>query len=328
MDPASKDSHTEEVTARLRRYGLYHEESAPNLIISGNHYPGSAGALKGWGVLPSHSTEIVLRHSEVISFTVRLIPDFSRPASQKSTIKKFQRSLNHIGELPFAINQALNLDLDPHDAPEKSPWKDVLRIEIEGPSHLHLTLLDIPSPAQGISNIETGYEEDTGASIAETASFASGSNTPTHTSITESFFSPRPPPAPAREAVPHAGKTFVIRDREHGGVITLKEGHLQVSPHIPRAGGCHWNCIERDGWLGFRNGVSGQFFGHDSKGKFHCKVMHHRNNEWFCARAHPAGGHLLLMLHGDKFRQMKIGSDGTELVETDGQGTAWHFIEV
>ncbi|RAL65970.1 hypothetical protein DID88_005631 [Monilinia fructigena] len=130
MNPPSEDPHTEEVIARLRKHGLYREESAPNLIISGNLYPGSAEALKGWGVLPSHSTEIILRHSEVISFTVRLIPDFLRPASQQSIIKKFQKSLNHIGELPFAINQALNLDLDPKDAPDKRPWKDALRIEI------------------------------------------------------------------------------------------------------------------------------------------------------------------------------------------------------
>ncbi|QSZ36623.1 hypothetical protein DSL72_006503 [Monilinia vaccinii-corymbosi] len=323
MNPPSEDPYAEEVLARLRNYNLYREEPSSNLIICGNIYPGGSDALRGWGVLPSHSTEIVLRHSEVISFTVRLIPDFSRPASQKSTIKNFQKSLNHIGELPSAVRQAMTLALDPKDEPNKTPWKDVLRIEIEGPSQLHLTLLDVPSLVSGGPKIETGHE-DHAAPIAETASFTAGSNTPTHTATTEDFLS-RPPPG---DTVPHAGTTFMIRDRNCGGVITLEEGTLQVSPSVPRAGGYHWACIERDGWFGFRNCVSGRFFGHDAKGKFHCKVLHHRNHEWFCTRAHPSGGHLLLMLHGDKFRQMKVGKDGTELVETDGEGTAWDFIEV
>lgn len=34
------------------------------------------------------------------------------------------------------------------------------------------------------------------------------------------------------------------------------------------------------------------------------------------------------MLHGDKFRQMKVGTEETELLEVDGEGTAWDFVEV
>lgn len=329
MNPSPKDPNMEQLIAKLRKYGLDRQESPPHLIISGNLSNGEGIWFKpkeDCRLSTPFSTEIVLRHGEITSLTVRLIPDFSRPASQKSLIKTFQKSLAHLGELPNAVylaNKEIYMILDTKDLPDKTPWKDVLRIEIEGPSQPHLTLLDIPSLLGNISKIETGYEEDNAASIAET-SFTAGSNTPTHTAITEDFFSP----PSSHDTVPHAGKTFMIRDRNHGGVITLKEGILQVSPNVPRAGGCHWTCIERDGWFGFRNCVSGQFFGHDNKGKFHCKVQHHRNHEWFCTRAHPEGGHLLLMLHGDKFRQMKIGNDDTELVETDGEGTAWDFIEV
>lgn len=281
-------------------------------------------------MLPSYSTEIILRHSEVISFTVRLIPDISRPTSQKSFIKAYQQSLNHIGELPLAVSSAMirASELDSSDGTSPQLWKDALRIEIEGPSQLHLTLIDIPSLSgliQSLPKIETGYQNSNAPSISQISSFTSGSNTPTHTAVTEDFSFPSPL---SRDTVPYAGKTFMIRDRNHGGVITLKEGTLQLSPNIPRAGGFHWKCIERNGWFGFRNCISGQFFGHDAKGKFHCKVPHHRAHEDFCTRAHPSGGHLLLMLHGDKFRQMKIGSDGKELVEVDGEGTTWDFIEV
>ncbi|KAI9641974.1 hypothetical protein NHQ30_009843 [Ciborinia camelliae] len=328
MNPSPKDPQMEELIAKLRKHGLDLEESLPHLVISGNLSAGGGFILKEDSKLRTpFSTEIVLRHSEVASFTVRLIPDFSRPASQKSIIKAFQKSITHLGELPSVVylaNREIYMILDTKDLPDKTPWKDILRVEIEGPSQPHLTLLDIPSLLRSISKIDTGYEEDDAASIADPTCFTAGSSTPTHTAITENLFSS----PPFRNTVPYAGKTFTIRDRNHGRVITLKEGTLQVSPNIPRAGGCHWTCIERDGWFGFRNCVSGQFFGHDGKGKFHCKVSHHRNHEWFCTRAHPSGGHLLLMLHGDKFRQMKIGNDDTELVETDGEGTAWDFIEV
>ncbi|ESZ96644.1 hypothetical protein SBOR_3011 [Sclerotinia borealis F-4128] len=325
--PQAQDPLAEELIAKLRKYGLDRDESLPHLVISGNLSAGRDSVLRDWKLHTPFSTEIVLRCSEVTSFTIRLIPDFSRPASQKSIIKAFQKSITHIGELPavvFLATTKIHTVPDTKDLPDKTPWKDVLRIEIEGPSQPHLTLLDIPSLLGNISRINNGCYEDNTASIAETTSFTAGSNTPTHTAITEDFF----PPVASRDTVPHAGRTFMIRDRDHGRVIALKEGTLQVSPNIPRAGGCHWICIERDGWFGFRNSVSGQFFGHDGKGKFHCKVSHHRNHEWFCTRAHPSGGHLLLMLHGDKFRQMKIGNDDTELVETDGEGTAWDFIEV
>ncbi|KAM0165102.1 hypothetical protein ACHAPG_000353 [Botrytis cinerea] len=328
MNP-SKSLHVDELIAKLQKYGLEREESLPHLIISGDLSDTEGSGLKDWKLRTPFSTEIVLRQSEISSLTVRLIPDFSRPASQKSDIKSFQKSLTHIGELPNAVQLAsakVYMFLDAKNLPDKTPWKDVLRIEIEGPLQPNLTLLDIPSLLANISKVETGYEEDNAASIAETTSFTAGSNTPTHTVMTEDFLSHRR--SLSHDTVPHAGKTFMIRDRNHGGVITLKEGVLQISPNVPRAGGCHWTCIERDGWFGFRNCVSGQFFGHDSKGKFYCKVTHHRNNEWFCTRAHPSGGHLLLMLHGDKFRQMKIGNDDTKLVETDGEGTAWDFIEV
>lgn len=327
MNPSPIDPHVKELIAKLRKHGLDRKESLPHLIISGNLSSGDVLSGEDWKLRTPFSTEITLRHSEATSFTLRLIPDFSRPASQKSSFNAFQRSLTHIGELPNAVylaNKEIYTILDSKGLPDKTPWKDVLRIEIEGPTQPHLTLLDIPSLLKNISEVEIGYEENNAVAKSETASFTTGSNTPTHTAMTEDFFSH----TRSLDTVPHAGKTFMIRDRSRGGIITLKEGSFQVSPTIPRAGGCHWTCTERDGWFGFRNCVSGRFFGHDGNGKFHCKVLHHRAHEWFCTRAHPSGGHLLLMLHGDKFRQMKIGNDDTELVETDGEGTVWDFIEV
>ncbi|TEY61134.1 hypothetical protein BOTCAL_0174g00160 [Botryotinia calthae] len=323
-----KNLHVDELIAKLQKYGLEREESLPQLIISGDLSDIGGSGSKDWKLRTPFSTEIVLRQSEISSLTVRLLPDFSRPASQKSDIKSFQKSLAHIGELPNAVQLAsaiIHTLLDANNLPDKRPWKDVLRIEIEGPLQPNLTLLDIPSLLANISKVDTGHGEDNAASIAET-SFTTGSNTPTHTIMTEDLISRHR--SLSHCTVPYAGKTFMIRDRNHGGVITLKEGVLQVSPNIPQAGGCHWACVERDGWFGFRNCVSGQLFGHDNEGKFHCKVSHHQSHESFCTRAHPSGGHLLLMLHLEIFRQMVIGNDGTELVETDGEGTAWDFIEV
>lgn len=125
---------------------------------------------------------------------------------------------------------------------------------------------------------------------------------------------------------PWPGNTFVIYNKETGLSITVVGGKLQVSPEFTLRGGYHWDCVEKNGWLGFRNCVSGRFIGHDSKGNFIANVSHHQGHEYFCARRHPEGGYILLMRHGDNMVKMAIGNDGKSLIETKNEGTRWEFI--
>ncbi|KAL3476596.1 hypothetical protein BJX99DRAFT_227672 [Aspergillus californicus] len=175
--------------------------------------------------------------------------------------------------------------------------------------------------------------------------------TPTHTSPPASIFD-RERPLPSTRTprmplpiCPRKGITFLIRDPLTGLVINLDDGILRLHPgqrgngpsDTPHHGrDSHWHCVENENlWLGFRNAVSGRYIGRndDTKGKcrFIVEAPRHDEWEWFCAREHPLGGHVLLVKVRKGFRAMKIGGDGGREVLVAGRGkdgTAWEFIEV
>ncbi|KAI1413305.1 hypothetical protein F5Y13DRAFT_198567 [Hypoxylon sp. FL1857] len=128
--------------------------------------------------------------------------------------------------------------------------------------------------------------------------------------------------------VPWPGNIYIIRDPESHRQITLVDGELRLEPHLGNQGGYHWKCIEKAGYLGFRNPSDNLHIGHDNRGNFIAQKTHHKEWEYFNTRAHPDGGHLLLMAHSDGQRKMTIGPDGQRLVETNGAGTAWEFEKV
>ncbi|KAL2826756.1 hypothetical protein BJY01DRAFT_229559 [Aspergillus pseudoustus] len=157
--------------------------------------------------------------------------------------------------------------------------------------------------------------------------------------------------APTSAVAPHPNATFIIRDRSTGLVIALKDGELGLHPDekSPSSGGhitsyehqhgrgSHWHCVENeDFWLGFRSSVSKQYIGHNNKKennkwRFIAKADQHRGWEYFCAREHPEGGHVLLVKHYDGFRAMKVGGkDGRELLVVDRKegGTPFDFIKI
>lgn len=158
-----------------------------------------------------------------------------------------------------------------------------------------------------------------------TASMADGDgcNTPTHTTITEGGYDTL-----VTEAVPGPDEIFIIRNRENGMAITLVDGQLQLCEGLTAPGGSHWRCVEREGWLGFRNCVSGTYIGHDDRKNFVARVSHHMTHEYFCVRPHPKkGGYELLMRHGNELWRMNVGSDGKSLVETKHDGVTWDFFK-
>ncbi|KAM0207089.1 hypothetical protein ACHAPA_004968 [Fusarium lateritium] len=152
------------------------------------------------------------------------------------------------------------------------------------------------------------------------ASTIDGASTPTHTTITEI-------PTDCTESVPYPGAVFIIRHRDSGKVITIINGELRLYKGFNPRGGFHWECIERDKWLGFRNCISGKYIGHDGRQKFIAKVDRHQTHEYFALRPSPKGGYELLMRHGNELWGMAIGEDGSELVETKGDGALWDFLK-
>ena len=96
--------------------------------------------------------------------------------------------------------------------------------------------------------------------------------------------------------VPWPGSTYIIRSVSSGHVMTLLDGRILLTQPGGR-GSIHWVCVETNGWLGFRNTVSGKFLGHDNYGNLSCFAQRHQGWEHFCSRSRPEGGCVLLMKH-------------------------------
>lgn len=98
------------------------------------------------------ATEIILRRGNKNSLTIKVIPDPSRPAAMQESIRRFKESITDFDELPSLMNKAMetmgiesDLDSNPNS---RAFAKDVLSIEIEGPSRPQLTLVDLPGLIQ------------------------------------------------------------------------------------------------------------------------------------------------------------------------------------
>ncbi|KAL4726710.1 hypothetical protein ACLX1H_005599 [Fusarium chlamydosporum] len=122
------------------------------------------------------------------------------------------------------------------------------------------------------------------------------------------------------ESVPYPGAHFIIRHRDSNKVITLINGELQLAEGLNPKGGFHWECIERDRWLGFRNCVSGTIIGHNDRKKFVARADKHQSYEYFTLRHSPKGGYELLTKHDFELWSMTIADDGKGLVETKEEG--------
>ncbi|KAI2616949.1 hypothetical protein GGS26DRAFT_577733 [Hypomontagnella submonticulosa] len=170
------------------------------------------------------------------------------------------------------------------------------------------------------------------------SSTVAGDLTPTHTTTTDDLLNdirPQSPTSPI-DAVPWPGHTFIIRDPVSGRQITIVGGELRLEHHAGDRGGYHWICVEKDGWLGFRDPVHNMYMGYntkgnrDTRGDYVAEVKHHKSCEYFCARKHPDGGCHLLSYHQgqEKLWKVTIGKDGHKLVRTMDEGTLWEFIRV
>lgn len=79
-----------------------------------------------------------------------------------------------------------------------------------------------------------------------------------------------------RDDIPTAKSTYLILHQPTnlvltlvGGKFTLHKVPVMLDEEHPLAGKCswHWECVEKDGWFGFRNAASGRYIGHDGTKK-------------------------------------------------------------
>lgn len=87
-------------------------------------------------------------------------------------------------------------------------------------------------------------------------------------------------------SAPWPGSTFVIRSASCGRFLTLFDGKIVLSHQDDRSS-MRWACSEREGWLGFRNPVSGKYIGYSGDGTLHCSAGRHKANACFAVRPMP-----------------------------------------
>ncbi|KIX08704.1 uncharacterized protein Z518_03361 [Rhinocladiella mackenziei CBS 650.93] len=133
-------------------------------------------------------------------------------------------------------------------------------------------------------------------------------------------------------SVPWPGSTFVIRSVSCGRVLTLLDGKI-VLAHRDNRGSIHWVCMETEGWLGFRNPVSGKYLGYSNNGTLCCSVEWQREHEHFTVRPMQEEGYVLLMTRRGSLRAVGIKeANGMECLATINEGVSgglvWEFIKV
>ncbi|XP_014557167.1 hypothetical protein COCVIDRAFT_97711 [Bipolaris victoriae FI3] len=138
-----------------------------------------------------------------------------------------------------------------------------------------------------------------------------------------------------QSSIPWPGRTFIIRSHDTGQVITFLDGEI-ILDKPGGFGTFRWRCVERRGWLGFRDPVSARYMGYDSRGWIRCAVDKHNDWEYICVRKRPEGGYVLLVLVENKLLPMGVCSQETggvvrqrvKIRDWNSEGIVWDFIEV
>ncbi|QSZ32353.1 hypothetical protein DSL72_001927 [Monilinia vaccinii-corymbosi] len=162
-----------DTVAKIRKCGLDSILSLPQLVVCGDQSAGKSSVLEALTEIPfprndnlctRFATEIILRHGQTSSITIKVIPDPSRPPKEQEAIKAFQESITNFEELPRIMDlatAAMGVSRTDTSDPEASAFSlDVLTIEVEGPTQPQLTLVDIPgliqSSTKGVSEQDVG----------------------------------------------------------------------------------------------------------------------------------------------------------------------------
>jgi hypothetical protein len=133
------------------------------------------------------------------------------------------------------------------------------------------------------------------------------------------------------EVVPWPGSTFLIIEKGTSRAITLHPTSdvvvTHISPHNAASAQnarSHWQCVEQNGYFGFRNVHSDTYLGHDNWGNIRATAKSLEAWEMFTPRRHPDGGYQLLSPHWADSLHFVDVSEGT-LRRTGGSGAVWEF---
>ena len=169
LDSLCNDSQLELLDAidSLRSQGVSYYVSLPQIIVCGDQSSGKSSILEAisgisfpvkGNLCTRFPTELVLRKTSHEGVNVSIVPDQFRNESQKHELSAFKVELNGLEGLPQLIEEAKSaMGISPH---VRAFSKDLLRIEISGPSQPHLTIVDLPGLIHSETKHQTAAEVD------------------------------------------------------------------------------------------------------------------------------------------------------------------------
>lgn len=130
--------------------------------------------------------------------------------------------------------------------------------------------------------------------------------------------------------VPSHGSTVIIRAVSSENVLTLLDGSVVLAP-IGSRGSIHWSCVEREGWLGFRNCSSNKFICHGWDGRLKCTAEERDGWRHLTLTPVPKGGYIMQMLDWWVLRPIVLSPEkGLQKLARTGNklsdGVVWEFI--
>jgi GTPase SAR1 family protein len=147
-----------DTVAQVRKCGLEGILALPQIVVCGDQSAGKSSVLEALTEIPfprndelctRFATEIIMRRATVDSLTIRVIPDDSRTGSGRQSIEAFHESITNFGELPDIMEKAMEvMGIGKAGSQPCAFARDVLSVEIEGPSRPQLTLVDLPGLIQ------------------------------------------------------------------------------------------------------------------------------------------------------------------------------------
>ncbi|KAJ5085228.1 hypothetical protein N7532_009999 [Penicillium argentinense] len=155
--------------AQARAHGIGDCISLPQIIVCGDQSVGKSSVLEGItsvpfprkdGLCTRFATEIILHDvpQQDTSITASIIPHPSRNDATFESLKNYSRSLSGYGELADVVEDvSKRMGLKTYtenDADAPAFVADILRIEVTGPTGLHLTIVDLPGLIEGSEDEE------------------------------------------------------------------------------------------------------------------------------------------------------------------------------
>lgn len=156
-----------DVVDKLRAQGLSDFTALPQLIVCGDQSSGKSSVLQAISGLSfprkdnlctRFATEVILRRVSTDGISVSIVPGHDRSTIDRDRLSNFRFSLLNANDFASLFEKAkITMGLTEHGSAFS---KDILRVEISGPSQPQLTIVDLPGLIHSESKSQTAQDVD------------------------------------------------------------------------------------------------------------------------------------------------------------------------